>query len=182
LRYLVQVSNRRMMRRAGEAFGQPCFDRGSRAAHLVRQCVAHFVCNRRCLETATLGKKCVNPAETLGACSRAHLARLRSLQDVQLAYVAPNPRCSHFSTQLVAVHVSSRPSASAHAPVIWLHKATFPKSPLRNTTPSSQDASRREGTTQCAPAQLTCSGQWLTSLCIQRQLFARSERVKGKLS
>jgi hypothetical protein len=36
--------------------------RGPWAALLVRQCVAHFVCNRRFLEIAALGKKCLNPA------------------------------------------------------------------------------------------------------------------------
>lgn len=62
--------------------------------------------------------------------------------------------------------------ATSHNPSPWgLASATH--------NPDSEDAFRRQGTAQCAIAYAGRRAVQLTLLCMQRQLFARSERVKG---
>jgi hypothetical protein len=53
--------------------------------------------------------------------------------------------------------------------------------PSATHTSSRNDAFGRKGTAQGAIAGTRNKAQLLTRLCEQRQLFARSERVKGKL-
>jgi hypothetical protein len=60
-------------------------------------------------------------------------------------------------------------------------KPRSPNHPSATQIPSRDDAFGRKGTAQGAIAGTRNKAQLLTQLCEQRQLFARSERVKGKL-
>lgn len=81
---------------------------------------------------------------------------------------------SGLSTILLPKDFVSQYVVSVCAPIDWLQQATSPRThPSTTIHIGCDDASRREGRL----ATTTSSGNALTQE--QRQLFARSERVKG---